>query len=386
MIVRDEQEVIARCLRSVLPLITTYSICDTGSVDRTKEIIREELKSVPVPGVIHDRPWVNFSHNRTEAFELAAGKAPYDLVIDADDVLEMPEGYRLPILEKDAYDVPVQHNDMRHSRAHIVRNNFGFRFSDVVHEYLDRELAFSRDFETLGKGGLLYRVVGGGSRHGRDPIDKFRSDAAILQKALLEKPDSPRYVFYLANTLRDLAGELARRELSKAVLEIISLRAEAAKLYALRSTMGGFREEVFVSLLERARLLELLHEGGVAEAYLFAAESRITRAPEALYHLARYFRSQSPPNYALAYLYAKAGLSIAQSLHGKPSADDVLFADPSIYAWRLEDEVAIPCDYLGHRELHEEGIAIIEKLLNKAPAVEHERLLRNLAFLKSKLL
>ena len=69
MIVRNESKTIARCLRAARQHITHWSIVDTGSTDDTREIIREELKGIP--GVLHERPWKNFGHNRTESFQLA---------------------------------------------------------------------------------------------------------------------------------------------------------------------------------------------------------------------------------------------------------------------------------------------------------------------------
>ena len=39
MIVRNESKIITRLLESVLPIIDTYVICDTGSTDNTPEII-----------------------------------------------------------------------------------------------------------------------------------------------------------------------------------------------------------------------------------------------------------------------------------------------------------------------------------------------------------
>ena len=40
MIVKNESKVIRRLLESALPIIDSYCICDTGSTDDTKEIIR----------------------------------------------------------------------------------------------------------------------------------------------------------------------------------------------------------------------------------------------------------------------------------------------------------------------------------------------------------
>ena len=40
MIVKNESKIIERLLTSVLPIVDTYCICDTGSTDNTKEIIK----------------------------------------------------------------------------------------------------------------------------------------------------------------------------------------------------------------------------------------------------------------------------------------------------------------------------------------------------------
>ena len=68
MIVKDEAAVIARCLASVRPLIDYWIIVDTGSADGTPDIVRKVLHDIP--GELHQRPWVDFAHNRSEALDL----------------------------------------------------------------------------------------------------------------------------------------------------------------------------------------------------------------------------------------------------------------------------------------------------------------------------
>ena len=46
MIVRDEEDVLARCLDSVKDVVDEIVIVDTGSVDTTKEIAREYTERV----------------------------------------------------------------------------------------------------------------------------------------------------------------------------------------------------------------------------------------------------------------------------------------------------------------------------------------------------
>src|SRR6201996_5096910 len=82
MIVRDESAVIERLLGSVHDLLDTWLICDTGSVDCTQALIERSLADIP--GELHERPWVDFGHNRTELMRLAHGRADYLLLLDAD--------------------------------------------------------------------------------------------------------------------------------------------------------------------------------------------------------------------------------------------------------------------------------------------------------------
>src|SRR5690349_14287434 len=90
MIVRDEADVLAAGLRSALPLIDTWVICDTGSTDGTQALIAQELASLP--GELHEHEWVDFGHNRTRLMELARGKADYLLLLDADNTVEAAPG------------------------------------------------------------------------------------------------------------------------------------------------------------------------------------------------------------------------------------------------------------------------------------------------------
>src|SRR6185369_8019373 len=103
MIVKNESAVIRRCLDSVRPFIDRWLIVDTGSTDGTQALIRDIMRDTP--GELHERPWVDFGTNRTEALELARGLADYSLVIDADDVLEATGP--LTTLTADSYSVDI---------------------------------------------------------------------------------------------------------------------------------------------------------------------------------------------------------------------------------------------------------------------------------------
>ena len=73
VIVKNEEKVIERMLRSVAPMIDYYVVIDTGSTDRTKEIVKETMDSLGINGDIHDHEWVDFCTARNFALEKLAG-------------------------------------------------------------------------------------------------------------------------------------------------------------------------------------------------------------------------------------------------------------------------------------------------------------------------
>lgn len=84
MIARDEEKVIRTCLESVSGLVDEIVVVDTGSVDRTKEIVAEYTDK------IYDFTWIkDFSAAKNEALRHATGR--WILVLDADEYVQ-PDG------------------------------------------------------------------------------------------------------------------------------------------------------------------------------------------------------------------------------------------------------------------------------------------------------
>src|SRR5664280_1682563 len=80
MIVKNEEETLARCLKSVIGIADEIVIVDTGSTDKTKEIAKKYTDC------LYDFEWVDdFSGARNFSFEKAT--MDYILWMDADDVL-----------------------------------------------------------------------------------------------------------------------------------------------------------------------------------------------------------------------------------------------------------------------------------------------------------
>jgi len=347
MIVKDESAVIERCLASVRPYIDHWLIVDTGSSDDTRERARRAMAGMA--GELVERPWRDFGTNRTEALELARGRADYLLFIDADETLGAQPGARWPELTQDAYSIEARYADLRYDRVSLVATRLPWRWNGVLHEYLDA----GRVVDQSRVPGFWIEVRSEGARS-RDPR-KFEKDAALLEAEVAHDPSNARHVFYLAQSWRD-AGRVDL----------------AMKWYEKRAAMGGWDEEVWYSLYQVARALEQLGEerDRVVGAYLRAYQSRPTRS-EVLVDLARFLRLRA--DYHLAYVFARAAATI-------PLPQDRLFIEASAYGWRRDDELALAAFYSGRMG---EASALWQGMLGSGdlPPGERARIERNLTYI-----
>jgi tetratricopeptide (TPR) repeat protein len=305
-----------------------------------------------VPGELVHRPWRNFGHNRSEALELARGKADYLLFIDADETLGTEPGAAWPALREPAYSLETRYGELRYDRVSLVDTRLPWRWNGVLHEYLDAGHPVAQPRIP----GFWIDVRAEGARS-RDPA-KFDKDAAVLEAALADEPDNARYMFYLAQSYRD-AGKLDL----------------ARQWYEKRASMGGWEEEAWYARYQVARLTELLGDESsrVASAYLRAYEARPARA-EPLVALARFFRGRQEWN--SAYLFANAARAVAMP-------PDRLFVDATAYGWWGEDERALAAFYTGRIV---DAARIWRALLGgtQLPASERPRIEQNLSFTSQK--
>ncbi len=204
MIVKNESEVIERCLSSIVDQIDYWVIVDTGSTDGTQKKIQNLLKKKP--GHLYERPWVNFGHNRDEALQLAKGKADYILFIDADEVFEGKIDKEN--LSADAYLINVFTSiqpDTFFKRGVMVKDKANFSWKGKIHETL--HTAINEPVVDEIKNSRYLAATKDGARS-KDP-NKYLKDALTLENALLEEPDNDDYVYYLAQSYFN-AGHIER--------------------------------------------------------------------------------------------------------------------------------------------------------------------------------
>ncbi len=140
MIVRDEEDVLARCLDSVREAVDEIIIVDTGSQDLTKEIAGRYTDK------IYDFKWCDdFSAARNYAF--SKGGMDYLMWLDADDILPEPSLRALMDLKERLepqvsvvmmpYHVSFDERGRPcfvYERERLIKNNAGFCWKGVVHE------------------------------------------------------------------------------------------------------------------------------------------------------------------------------------------------------------------------------------------------------------
>lgn len=352
MIVKNESHIILECLNSIYKEIDYWVIVDTGSTDNTKEIITNFFKEKNIPGELHERPWISFGHNRTEALDLCKGKAHYAFMIDADDYLVGSLGFK-PDLNIDGYILRMGREEFSWWRSQIFKLESNWKYVGVLHEYATCE----KPDPVLAKLGGNYRVVArtAGARNiGITPIEKYTRDAEVLEKALEMEPGNVRYQFYLAQSYFD------SQQWEK-----------AEEAYRKRVEMGGWEEEVYYSYYRIAVTKSMMNDPWqeIMSAFLDAFNARPSRA-EPLFHIAQIYRMKfNKP--ALAYLFARMASEIPYP------GNDILFVPDIIYKFGILDEVASTAYYAGNPLV---GHAACMKLLkeNRVPASEVERIQRNL--------
>ena len=196
MIVKNEEEVLARCLDSIKNAVDEIIIIDTGSTDKTKQIAEKYTNRV------YDFEWINdFSAARNEAFSKAT--CDYQMWLDADDIFPKKSLKNLIRLKKtldptidivtmkyithfDKNGIPI----LSSTRERLLRREKNYQWQDPVHECIPLiGNVFNTDIEV---------------HHKKEKHTDSRRNLDIYIN--LEKsgtPLTPRQQYYYARELKD---------------------------------------------------------------------------------------------------------------------------------------------------------------------------------------
>ena len=318
MIVKNESSIIKRLLTSVLPLIDTYCICDTGSTDNTIEIIKTFFDGVNIKGKIIEEPFRDFGYNRSFSLNQCHGmeNADYVLLLDADMVLEIDKKISIPEfkthIDKDAYYL-LQGNDKFHYKnIRLVKNTGKFKYWGVTHEYI--ELPDNTSVYSIPKTMMFINDIGDGGAK----TDKFIRDIKLLKQGLIDKPNNDRYTFYLANSYKD------SRQFQLAI-----------ETYEKRIELRGWKQEVWYSYYSIGLCYKEMNDMKSAVYYWLEGYNYLPERIENLYEIMTYYRINKK------YTLVDTFYNLAKKSRDSIQEADQLFFKKDIYDYKIDYEFSI---------------------------------------------
>ncbi|MEY2535849.1 MAG: hypothetical protein QOF29_3759, partial [bacterium] len=263
MIVRDEEEMLPRCLAAVREAVDEIVIVDTGSADRTVEIARS------FGARVIEREWTgSFADARNVSLDAATGD--WILYLDADEVLVAGDAERLRAVTgrtwREAFHL-VETNftgelghgtAVTHNALRVFRNRPEYRFEGRIHEQITGRLPgdLPERFEGTDVRVEHYGYLG----VVRDQKDKSRRNIELLERQRDEDAEEPAFLAF------NLGSEYAAIEENDSALRNLERAWQLVRDRAERADYGY--TPALLSRLVRARRLV----GSAAEAIELADE------------------------------------------------------------------------------------------------------------------
>lgn len=348
MIVKNEEEVLARCLSSVREAVDEIVIVDTGSTDRTKEIAES------FNAAIYDFEWVDdFAAARNFAFSKAT--KDYILWLDADDYLKDLDRQKLDSLkislspEIDSvmmdYHLAFDSNGKPTSslkRNRLVKRSRQYRWIGAVHEYLEVY------------GNVIHSDIA--VTHKKEKAYTDRNLQIYRRRTANGEKLSPRDLYYFANELKDHA-----------------YYEEATEQYEkFLSTRHGWIEDVIAACMKMADCYGAMYERDLQFRSLFRSMEYAVPRAECCCRLGALFLSEE--RYAEAiYWYERA-----TQLGEPPKSGGMV--EHAAWTWLPYLQLCVCYDKLGQ---YEKAYDCNEKALGFHPS--HPSILSNKSYLEKKL-
>lgn len=340
-IFKNEEHVLPRLLKSILPIVDCIYALDTGSTDNSVKIVEDFIRDNRLTGkvvtdatcteVIEGETCFIYDRARNKAIDLIKGKCDFNFWIDADEQAVLPPDFDINKFKNELSNVDsamsiCNYNNLKYGRNCFFRNSKPFSWSHPIHELLEcSEPIRSMDapIEILIKSdGATWSV--------EDSKKKYLKHALVLKWHIDKFGDNadPRDVFYLAQSYKD-AGEVEK----------------ALEWYKKRIDMNiGNNEEKFYSQFEIAILKQNKGElpQDVFFEYIKASELDNMRG-EATLNAIMILRKVG----LFEIEFAIAKYAVERFHNNNPYPNRVLFLDKSTYEYKILDAYKTSCEKLG---------------------------------------
>lgn len=319
MIVKNEEDRLHRLFDSVLTIIDSYCICDTGSTDNTIQVISNYFKKKNINGTVYQHPFINFEHNRNWILEKSVDTSDFILLLDADMIVRVGETFEKSCLEKDCYYQLYQGNDdFSYLNTRIIPNVSDMKYIGVTHEYLCVPPSFTK--KIINRESLFIHDVGdGGSKE-----NKYKRDITLLKKSLQENNYNSRNLFYLANSLYDDNQYL-----------------EAIQYYHKRIALKGWSEELWFCNYRLGHIYNSFKKPKEAIHYWLECITYNPYRIENIYEIVKFYRQEE--KYNIAYSFYKMALNMISPDISK--YEQCLFLYHCVYNYQLDYEYTIIAYY-----------------------------------------
>ena len=319
MIVKNESKIIIRLLDSVISIIDSYCICDTGSTDNTPSIITHYFNNKNITGKIIQEPFKNFSYNRNVALNACKDMSDYILFLDADMIIQLGTFDKSTLHLYDAYYLFQGSEDFYYKNVRIIKNNGLYFYLGVTHEYINTP---DKKCELTKEQIFILDIGDGGSKS-----NKFERDILLLVQGIEEEPKNVRYHFYLANSYNDTGQH-----------------EKAIDMYKKRIELGGWNQEIWQSYYKIGIIYDNLKKPELAIYNWLEAFNYVPNRIENLYEIIKYYRIIGKQQ--VAYSFYKTAKDILMKLK-QEEMDSFLFLNNDVYRYKLEYEYSILACYLG---------------------------------------
>ncbi|KUP23872.1 glycosyltransferase family 2 protein [Paenibacillus sp. DMB5] len=185
MIVKNEENILARCLDSIKDKVDEMIIVDTGSTDNTVEIAKQYNASV------YTFAWTNdFSEARN--YSLRQATKEYILVLDADEYLDPEADLHQELssrLDYYLFNIKNYHSygqSFTHSAVRLFKNDADLYYENRLHEHLN---VVGNDALKGGEAGALIHHTGYNAETMIEK-DKINRNLPLMLQAVRENPDA----------------------------------------------------------------------------------------------------------------------------------------------------------------------------------------------------
>ena len=356
MIVKNAENVIVETLLSVRNFIDHFTILDTGSTDKTVELIKDTLKNVK--GCVYEEPFIDFSTSRNRVLELAGNKCEYTLMLD--DTYNLNGGKELrKILKsknKDCYCIRIideQQKNFYYSNR-LLNTKYNYKYKYRVHEIPDVTHA---GFQIQNDEVFLFDK--NNSTYQRSH-ERFFSDIDNMLLDLKTYPNDPRILYHLAQTY---ALVNKPKDSILTYLKIVKILNDKKEI----------NEVLYHSYYNIANLMyrEKYDWKKVEDYYLKAFNTMNFRA-EPLYHIAAYYYNKGNLDYAYNILEKARKLTIPMNLDYE--------VDVEIYQTRIP-YLFLEISLMSKREKIDENLfKKIDNLIQKKPEISYFKNIKEMIF------